>query len=310
MAGQLAEHLSGEVLVVTLSPGEGRSRRGAPRPAGCRVLRLPNEPRRRAAVDPAAERRLAGGRLPFRPDVDPVAARQGDARAAPALARCSAHRCVQYVYAKEMREVPALGPLRRAARVRGRRGQRATAASWPSRPPAPTRRACDDPAGRRPPGGPAGRPRPAADVRHGLAPGGPLQGPRRRPARAARRARGGPGRALGSHRRRRPAPRARAAGARGRPRRRGRPSSGAWPTPTRDAWLDRAWAFVHASRQPERRPGRRGLRDRVTSRPAPTACPVVGGRVPGVVDAVLDGSTGLLVDPATRGRRGGRGRGC
>jgi len=65
---------------------------------------------------------------------------------------------------------------------------------------------------------------------------------------------------------------------------------------TRDAWLDRASLFIMPTRRP---PGSRagegfGI---VFLEANARGLPVVGGRVPGVVDAVVDGETGLLVDP-------------
>jgi phosphatidylinositol alpha-1,6-mannosyltransferase len=64
----------------------------------------------------------------------------------------------------------------------------------------------------------------------------------------------------------------------------------------RDAWLDRAWAFVMPSRAPGGDRAGEGF-GIVFLEAGAHGLPVVAGRVPGVVDAVGDGTTGLLVDP-------------
>ena len=246
----------------------GEARRHRP---GCRVLRLPNEPRggRRSILLLNAAALAAG--LPFRPDVvlslhvkaapagagaqravpgapRPVGPRQGDARG------------------------PGAGALRRRSAPPPSSRSAPTAPSSPSRPAPNPARVTTIPPGVDPPVGAAGRPRPAPDARHRLPPGGPLQGPRRRPARAAGRPRRGPGRPLGRHRGRRPAARARAARPRGRPRRRGRVPRRRGRRHARR--VARPRVGLRAALAPARgRPGRRGLRDRLRRGRAPTGCP-------------------------------------
>ena len=108
LAGKLAEHLRGEVLVVALAPGAGTVTGEDPPPRpGCRVLRLPNEPRggRRSILLLNAAALAAG--LPFRPDVV-LSLHVKVAPAGRALSALFRAPLVQWVHAKEMREVPAL----------------------------------------------------------------------------------------------------------------------------------------------------------------------------------------------------------
>ena len=73
---------------------------------------------------------------------------------------------------------------------------------------------------------------------------------------------------------------------------------GAVDDATRDEWLDRATIFVMPSRHPG--PGRAGEGFGIAFLEAAAhGLPVVAGRVPGVVDAVADGESGLLVDPTS-----------
>jgi phosphatidylinositol alpha-1,6-mannosyltransferase len=64
----------------------------------------------------------------------------------------------------------------------------------------------------------------------------------------------------------------------------------------RDAWLDRAHAFAMLSRQPAGGFAGEGF-GIVYLEANAHGCPVVAGGVGGAVDAVIDGETGLLVDP-------------
>jgi phosphatidyl-myo-inositol dimannoside synthase len=71
---------------------------------------------------------------------------------------------------------------------------------------------------------------------------------------------------------------------------------GALPDSKRDAWLDRAHVFAMPSRLPPSEGGEGfGI---VYLEAAAHGLPVVAGNVGGAVDAVVDGETGLLVDPA------------
>jgi phosphatidylinositol alpha-1,6-mannosyltransferase len=66
----------------------------------------------------------------------------------------------------------------------------------------------------------------------------------------------------------------------------------------RDRWLDRAQVFVMPSRLPE--PGRGGEGFGIVFMEASVhGLPVVAGSVGGALDAVVDGQTGLLVDPTS-----------
>ena len=64
----------------------------------------------------------------------------------------------------------------------------------------------------------------------------------------------------------------------------------------RDAWLDRAHVFAMPSRLPPRGRGGEGF-GIVYLEAAAHTLPVVAGNVGGASDAVIDGATGLLVDP-------------
>lgn len=64
----------------------------------------------------------------------------------------------------------------------------------------------------------------------------------------------------------------------------------------RDAWLDRAHVFAMPSRLPPGEAGGEGFGIAFLEASA-RGIPVVGGNVGGALDAVLDGTTGLLVDP-------------
>jgi phosphatidylinositol alpha-1,6-mannosyltransferase len=64
----------------------------------------------------------------------------------------------------------------------------------------------------------------------------------------------------------------------------------------RDAWLDRAHVFAMPSRMPAGRYAGEGF-GIVYLEANAHGCPVVAGGVGGAVDAVVDGKTGLLVDP-------------
>jgi phosphatidylinositol alpha-1,6-mannosyltransferase len=64
----------------------------------------------------------------------------------------------------------------------------------------------------------------------------------------------------------------------------------------RDRWLDRATVFVMPTREPG--PGKAGEGFGIVFlEAAARGVPAVGGRVPGVIDAVEDGVSGILVDP-------------
>ena len=64
----------------------------------------------------------------------------------------------------------------------------------------------------------------------------------------------------------------------------------------RDRWLDEAGVFVMPTREPG--PGRAGEGFGIVFlEAAARAVPAVAGRVPGVIDAIEDGVSGLLVDP-------------
>jgi phosphatidyl-myo-inositol dimannoside synthase len=65
----------------------------------------------------------------------------------------------------------------------------------------------------------------------------------------------------------------------------------------RDRWLDRARVFCMPSRLPEAGVGGEGF-GIVYLEAGAHGLPVIGGRVAGALDAVVDGTTGLLVDPA------------
>jgi phosphatidylinositol alpha-1,6-mannosyltransferase len=72
--------------------------------------------------------------------------------------------------------------------------------------------------------------------------------------------------------------------------------AGAVPDGERDAWLDRAHVFAMPSRLP---PGAGGEGFGIVYTEASAhGLPVVAGAVGGATDAVLDGRTGLLVDPS------------
>jgi phosphatidylinositol alpha-1,6-mannosyltransferase len=66
----------------------------------------------------------------------------------------------------------------------------------------------------------------------------------------------------------------------------------------RDEWLDRADVFAMPSRLPERGGGGEGFGIAFIEASA-HGLPVVAGGVAGAVDAVIDGETGLLVDPTS-----------
>lgn len=65
----------------------------------------------------------------------------------------------------------------------------------------------------------------------------------------------------------------------------------------RDRWLDRARVFCMPSRLPPEGTGGEGF-GIVYLEAGAHGLPVIGGRVAGALDAVVDGETGLLVDPA------------
>ena len=64
----------------------------------------------------------------------------------------------------------------------------------------------------------------------------------------------------------------------------------------RDRWLDRAQVFCMPSRLPPEGTGGEGF-GIVYLEAGAHGLPVIGGRVAGALDAVVDGRTGLLVDP-------------
>jgi phosphatidyl-myo-inositol dimannoside synthase len=68
----------------------------------------------------------------------------------------------------------------------------------------------------------------------------------------------------------------------------------------RDAWLDRAHVFAMPSRLPVRGQGGEGF-GIVYLEAGAHSLPVVAGNVAGALDAVVDGETGLLVDPTSPG---------
>jgi phosphatidylinositol alpha-1,6-mannosyltransferase len=68
----------------------------------------------------------------------------------------------------------------------------------------------------------------------------------------------------------------------------------------RDALLDSAWAFVMLSRQPSGRRAGEGF-GIVYVEAGAHGLPVIAGRVPGVIDAVQEGATGILIDPTKVG---------
>jgi phosphatidylinositol alpha-1,6-mannosyltransferase len=65
----------------------------------------------------------------------------------------------------------------------------------------------------------------------------------------------------------------------------------------RDSWLDRARVFCMPSRLPAAGVGGEGF-GIVYLEAGAHGLPVIGGRVAGALDSVVDGTTGLLVDPA------------
>ena len=135
----------------------------------------------------------------------------------------------------------------------------------------------------------------AAD-RHGRALDRPLQGSRRHARSAADHPRAGARRALGRGRRRIAATGARSARDRsGRRRCRAVHGRGRRCGARR---LARSRARLrHAEPVAAGRRGRRGLRDRLPRGGRARGVPVVAGAVAGALDAVVDGETGLLVDP-------------
>jgi phosphatidyl-myo-inositol dimannoside synthase len=72
--------------------------------------------------------------------------------------------------------------------------------------------------------------------------------------------------------------------------------AGALPDDQRDAWLDRAHVFAMPSRLPPGGKGGEGF-GIVYLEAGAHGLPVVAGNVAGALDAVVDGETGLLVDP-------------
>jgi phosphatidylinositol alpha-1,6-mannosyltransferase len=294
-AGKLAEHLRGKVLVATLAPGAGTvTGEQSPARPGCRVLRLPNEPRggRRAILGLNAASLAAG--LAFRPDVV-LALHVKAAPAARAVSALSRAPLVQWVHAKEMREVPALArfAVQRASAVVAVSSHSsdlaleagADAARIVSVPPG-----VDVPAVRRAERDarptlvtvsrledrykghdvvlqalPAVR-EAVPDVRWVVVGDGALRPELERAARDA----GLSDAVL---------------------------FAGGLDDAARDAWLDRASAFVMPSRAPGGDRAGEGF-GIVFLEAGAHGLPVVAGRVPGVVDAVRDGTTGLLVDPA------------
>jgi phosphatidyl-myo-inositol dimannoside synthase len=293
-AGRLAEHLEGDLLVVTLRPGSGTATGPAPagRP-GSRVVRLPNEPRggRRSVLLLNAVALAAGAR--FRPGVV-VSLHVKASPAAHALGAALRVPVVQWVHAKEMREVPGLASfaVERATAVVGvsaYSGELAVAAGAdPSRltilPPG-----VDPPSARR-----TGR-----DARPTLVTVSRLEDRYKghdvvlRALPAIRAAVPDVSWVvIGDGALRPELERAAAAAGLGDAVR----FLGAVDDAMRDAWLDRAWAFVQPSRQPDGDRAGEGFGIAFVEAGA-HGLPVVGGRIPGVVDAVLDGATGLLVDP-------------
>ncbi len=71
---------------------------------------------------------------------------------------------------------------------------------------------------------------------------------------------------------------------------------GSLPDEERDAWLDRAHVFAMPSRLPPGGQGGEGF-GIVYLEAGAHSLPVVAGNVAGALDAVVDGETGLLVDP-------------
>ncbi len=72
--------------------------------------------------------------------------------------------------------------------------------------------------------------------------------------------------------------------------------AGSLPDDERDAWFDRAHVFVMPSRLPPEGAGGEGF-GIVYLEAGAHLMPVVAGNVAGAVDAVVEGETGLLVDP-------------
>jgi phosphatidyl-myo-inositol dimannoside synthase len=294
LGGSLAEHLADRVLVVTLQPGPGAE--ACPfhvTRAATRVLRLHNEPRggRRSVLLLNAVALAAGP--PFRPDVV-VSLHVRATPAAHAVARLARAPLVQWIHAKEVREAPALTgfAVQRASAVVGSSAYSAELALEAGADPARTSI---------------------------LAPGVDVPATRRA-QRAAEPTFVTVSRLEDRYKghdvvlRALPAIRAAVPGARWvvigegslraelerEARRAGLEDAveflGSVDDPTRDAWLDRAWALV----QPSRRPPDAGVGEGygiVFVEAAAHGLPVVAGRVPGVVDAVRDGVTGLLVTP-------------
>jgi phosphatidylinositol alpha-1,6-mannosyltransferase len=294
LAGQLAGHLDGPVLVVALAPGPSTAVSGSrPDRPGVRVVRVPNDPAggRRSMLLLNARALIAG--LRFRPDLVLCM----HVKASPAgriIRRLRRVPFVQYVYAKEMREVPSL------ARFAVEGADAIVAISRYSRDLAVEAGA--DPAA-------------VTLLSPGVEPARPRLAPRDAMPTMVTVSRledryKGHDVVLAA------LPRIRAAvpGVRWvvigdgslRPEleRAARDAgladvvefAGGVDDATRDAWLDRAWLFVMPSRRP---PGSRagegfGI---VFLEANARGLPVVGGRVPGVVDAVVDGETGLLTDP-------------
>jgi phosphatidylinositol alpha-1,6-mannosyltransferase len=295
LAGQLASHLEGPVLVVALAPGPQAAVSVSARPdgPGVEVIRVANDPMggRRSILLLNARALAAGAR--FRPDL----VLSMHVKASPAgrtISRLRRVPFVQYVHAKEMREVPAL------ARFAVEGADAVVAVSRYSRDLAVEAGA--DPAR-------------VTILPNGVEPAGPPIAPRDTVptmvtvSRLEDRYKGHDVvlAALPSIRAAIPAVRWVVIGdgaLRPELERAARDAgladvvefAGGVDDATRDAWLDRASLFVMPSRQP---PGNRagegfGI---VFLEANAHGLPVVGGRVPGVVDAVVDGETGLLTDP-------------
>jgi phosphatidylinositol alpha-1,6-mannosyltransferase len=295
LAGQLASQLDGPVLVVALAPGPNAAISASARPdrPGVRVIRVPNDPAggRRSILVLNARALAAGAR--FRPDLV-LCMHVKASPAGRAISRLRRVPFVQYVYAKEMLEVPAL------ARFAVDGADAVVAISRYSHDLAVEAGA--DPAA-------------VTLLPPGVGPAGPRRAPRDAVptmvtvSRLEDRYKGHDVVLAALPRIRAAIPNVRwvvigDGTLRPELERRAREAgladvvefAGGVDDATRDAWLDRASLFIMPSRQP---PGNRAGEGfgMVFVEANARGLPVVGGKVPGVVDAVVGGETGLLTDP-------------
>ncbi len=298
LAAALAERIPGDVLVVTLeAETHGEEANGAFSTPGRRVLRVRNVPRGgRRSILRLNFRALASG-LRYRPDAILVL----HVKLAPvafALGRLLGVPCVQYVHAKEMREVPGLARLavRSADAIIGVSSYSAELAHE------------------------AGAPAARIRIIHNGTVLPPSCDARRSPmptlitvSRLEDRYKGHDVmlEAMPSIRRQVPGVRWTVVGdgdLRGELERHAQRLGvgdcvafvGEVTDSERDELLDRAWAYVMLSRQPPGWQAGEGFGIAYIEAGA-HGLPTIAGRAPGVTEAVQDGVTGLLVDPLDAG---------